>query len=190
MVNDKDHNQLGPKLVKDPLPTRQSSDVIESVEGARVMYRPAEGIKVVFVAEAPPANPQRFFYFDKVDSHNSLFLALMRLLYDDAREEPMPANALPRMKCRLLTAALDSLIEKLHGLVNEETRIVLISSAVHSVCLAPLKTAGFNVINTEMIDFPASGRQAHFERKLGRLLGEFLRRVRGRPTNAGDGFND
>jgi hypothetical protein len=41
---------------------------------------------------------------------------------------------------------------------------------VHEVCSARLKAEGFNVVNTEMIDFPSSGRQGHFARKLRRDL--------------------
>ena len=43
------------------------------------------------------------------------------------------------------------------------------------MCCAPLRTAGFNVLNDQMIDFPSSGRQAEFRRKLGQLLDENLR---------------
>ena len=73
-----------------------------------------------------------------------------------------------------MTDSLATLVEKLRGLVGGETRIVLISSTVHAVCFTPLTAAGFNVINTEMIDFPCSGRQSHFKRKLRRLLDDPL----------------
>jgi hypothetical protein len=53
-------------------------------ERARRRYRP-KPVKVLFVAEAPPSDPRRFFYFERVSGHDWLFLALMRWLYDDAR---------------------------------------------------------------------------------------------------------
>jgi hypothetical protein len=67
------------------------------------------------------------------------------------------------------------LLETARGLVNSETEIVLITSPVYAVCLDPMLAAGMNVVNTESIDFPGSGRQAQFRRKLGRTLDRFLR---------------
>jgi hypothetical protein len=172
-------------------------------ERARRRYRP-KPIKVLFVAEAPPASPQRFFYFDKVKAHDGLFLALMRWLYEEARdaelielrerkpeflrrfaadgyylvdasETPMPKNAAASTKRRMLSGSLTILKKTLRKLSSEETRIVLISSAVFRVCYAPLRASGLNVINTELMDFPSTGHQREFGRKLGQLLDENLR---------------
>ena len=172
-------------------------------ERARRRYRP-KLVKVLFVAEAPPSDPRRFFYFERVSGHDWLFLALMRWLYDDARacetrelreskrefllrfqadgyylldarETPMPPRASPPVKRRLLTESMPALMKKLRRVCSPETRIVLISSAVYRVCCVPLRSARFNVINTETIDFPSTGRQLYFARKLGRLLDERLR---------------
>ena len=52
---------------------------------ARARYRPHH-IKTLFVAEAPPADPSRFFYFENVTAHDWLFLALIRWHYVDARD--------------------------------------------------------------------------------------------------------
>ncbi|MGH9792732.1 MAG: secondary thiamine-phosphate synthase enzyme YjbQ [Candidatus Acidiferrales bacterium] len=168
------------------------------IDQARHRYIPSDGIKMLFVAEAPPQDPKRFFYFDKVDSHDWLFLALMRQLYSDARkvgvcelrsrkadflrrfqvdgyylvdlrQDPMPQGASRAEKCRVLTDERSALKQRLKDLVNRDTPIVLIGSAVYAVCFEQLKPE-FNIINTEMIDFPSSGRQAEFKRKLGRLL--------------------
>lgn len=167
-------------------------------ESARRRYLP-EQIKVLFVAEAPPANLQRFFYFENVKHHDWLFLALMRFLYADAsdaaakelrsrkqellhrfrtdgyylvdaREKPMLKGTSTAMKRRLIRDSLDRLITRLRKLGVDEIPIVLISSPVYAVCSRPLKDAGLNVINTEMIDFPCCGRQTLFRQKLGSLL--------------------
>lgn len=174
------------------------------VEAARKNYLPTDGIKVLFVAEAPPADPRRFFYFEQVPSHDGLYLAMMRALYEDASDleaselrhrkpeflqrfktdgyylidasaSPMPPGANGPTKRRLLVESLPSLLETARSLITPETEIVLISGPVYDVCCDPLRSAGLNVVNTEAIDFPGSGRQAHFRRKLGRALDTFLR---------------
>lgn len=172
-------------------------------ERARRQYRP-KAIKILFVAEAPPADPRRFFYFEAVKNHDWLFLGLMRWLYEEARDvetselrerkreflqrfaadgyflvdasdTPMPISASAPIKQRVLTGSLTALTTKLRKLSSTDTRIVLISSAVYRVCCAPLQAAGLNVVNSEMIDFPSTGRQREFGRKLGQLLDENLR---------------
>lgn len=158
-------------------------------------YRPQGDIDVLFIAEAPPADPARFFYFDHVEGHDWLYLALMRCLFDDARETeasqlredkpdylarfqadgyylldasaaPIPQGTSQTGKRRTLRNSLDQLLARVHEVAGADTRVVLISRSVFDVCAQPLRDAGFRVVNSEMIDFPASGRQTHFTRKL------------------------
>ncbi len=172
-------------------------------ERARRRYKPRR-IKVLFVAEAPPADVRRFFYFEKVKDLDWLFLALMRRHYEDARdldtidlrerkreflrrfaadgnylvdahELPFPRGASPAAKRRLLTASLAALTTRLRRLRSKTTRVVLISNSVYRACYAPLRAAGVNVANTESIDFPSTGHQHDFGRKLGQLLDDNLR---------------
>lgn len=179
--------------------TRSSSDH----DRARRRYLPKR-VKLLFVAEAPPSNPERFFYFESVNKHDWLFLALIRWLYDDARDletselrerkreflnrfaadgnflldasdAPMPPGATPAEKRCLLSRSLPTLIKEIGKVNSDNLKIVLISNAVYDVCCAPLRTAGFNAVNNEVIDFPSSGRQAEFRRKIGQLLDENLR---------------
>jgi hypothetical protein len=50
-------------------------------ENARLKYKPKE-IKYLLVAETPPkTDSDRFFYFEKVDKQDSLFLETMKILY-------------------------------------------------------------------------------------------------------------
>jgi hypothetical protein len=50
-------------------------------EAARAKYRPHQ-IKLLFIAEAPPAyDSERFFYFEQVDRGDALFLEMMKVLY-------------------------------------------------------------------------------------------------------------
>lgn len=166
---------------------------------ARTQYSPIGRTEILFIAEAPPADPERYFYFDRVDRHDWLYLALMRVLFADARdlavkelreqkpdylerfrEEgyflidasdlPMPPHASSGTRRVQLRRSLDTLVDRVQSLVTSSTRVVLISKSVHEVCGPRLKAEGFNVINTEAIDFPSSGRQQLFARKLRRDL--------------------
>ena len=57
--------------------TRKAQQIREE---SRNKYRPRH-IKLIFVAEAPPLAPDRFFYFEEVDKQDSLFLETMKVLY-------------------------------------------------------------------------------------------------------------
>jgi hypothetical protein len=174
---------------------------INAVERARDKFRPRR-ITVLFIAEAPPADPTRFFYFDSLPRGDSLFIEMTRQLYADARSlkardlrsrkrelldrfaadgyyladaraEPMPRGVGASTKTRLLKEALPELLKQVRRLSSADTKVVLISRSVYDACLRPLKRAGVKVLNTEMIDFPGSSRQPMFRRKLRRLLHRF-----------------
>lgn len=55
-------------------------------EQARQKYLP-ETIRVLFVAEAPPENERRFFYYEDVKDHDALFANLVRVLYPEYQSE-------------------------------------------------------------------------------------------------------
>lgn len=167
----------------------------DAIEQARLKYLPADGIKVLFIAEAPPADATRFFYFEHVRAHDWLYLAMVRTLYPETREltvstlryrksrylqrfqldgfflidacsNPMPHGASASAKRRLIERSLPNLIGKARGLVSADTAVVLVSSTVHAVCYEPLTIGGINVVNASMIPFPSSGRQRDFQKKL------------------------
>ena len=45
-------------------------------------YRPAK-IRVLFIAESRPGDPETHFYREKVQTHDSLFLNMMRVCFPD-----------------------------------------------------------------------------------------------------------
>ncbi len=49
-------------------------------EEARCQYIPPE-VRLLFVGEAPPSSPERYFYFPDVLAHDSLWTNLMKALY-------------------------------------------------------------------------------------------------------------
>ncbi len=164
---------------------------------ARRKYRPKK-IEYLFVAEAPPREgSRRFFYFEDVKTGDSLFLETMKVLYPedysdtkivrlqkrrflkhfqedgfyliDSTDRPMEDSRSAK-KRKQIAKALPSLRRKLKRLATGDTKIILISATVYQVCAAELKSDGFNVVNSEMIDFPGSGGQGKYKKKLSELL--------------------
>lgn len=58
----------------------------QQLESARAKYKPDKP-RIVFVAEAPPENVERFFYYEHVKTGDALFINLIRLLYPEYRQE-------------------------------------------------------------------------------------------------------
>ena len=166
-------------------------------EHARKKYRP-ETAQYTLVAEAPPSHGTgRFFYFENVPTGDSLFLEIMKALYPDARgnveqvratkvsflkrfrddgfylidacHDPTPSQS-RAVKLKCLRAGLEQLQRDLSEIGHPAMKVVLISATVYKVCCAPLRRAGWNVINTEMIDFPGWGRQKKFQKKFRSVL--------------------
>lgn len=171
---------------------------LDRIAEARAAYRP-DHIRWLFIAEAPPAAPERFFYFHPVHTQDSLFLTMMRTLYpsdyadmdakelrrikpdalarfrddgcflEDASSEPMTGES---PKEEQLRRARPALLERLEELREDDPKVVLISATVYAVCRRALKEAGWNVLNKESIPFPGSGQQRKFRDKMNALLAE------------------
>jgi len=166
-------------------------------ETARLKYKP-EIIKYLLVAEAPPnESSNRFFYYEKVSTGDSLFLETMKVLYPedttvpsevrgrkrellerfrkegfyliDSTDSPME-DSKPSKKRERIQESLPSLRKKLRELAANGVKIILISAPVYHVCADVLKAEKFNVINNELIDFPGSGGQKKFRDKFATML--------------------
>jgi hypothetical protein len=139
-------------------------------------YRPAQ-TDLLVVAEAPPCDADRYFYFEAVDRHDWLFryvyegltgakptregkaahLAEIRDagvflidLHEDHISQPKAAD---------LTPCVPGLIDRCRAIAPK--RIVLVKSIVYDVAFAPMQAARLPVIDAR-IPFPASGQQAKF----------------------------
>jgi hypothetical protein len=164
------------------------------VEEARNKYRP-RNIKYLLIAEAPPREYQRFFYFENVRDHDSLFLETMKVLYPAQYKDTktVRANKASFLKqfmedgFYLLDAASSSIMDlrqrrhqirqdfshlliKVDEVISDNTKIILISRPVYDVCFEALKNKGYRIINTEMIDFPGSGGQVSYRNKMQKIL--------------------
>ncbi len=167
------------------------------IEEARLKYKP-KSIQYLMIAEAPPEERSgRFFYFEDVDNGDSLFIETMKVLYPedykdtkyvraykkdflnrfkddgfyliDSTDEPMPGLSRSK-KLKQIKQSLLALEEKVTNLVEKSTKIILVSSTVYEICNDPLKNMGFNITNEEMIDFPGSGGQVKYRKKLAKLI--------------------
>lgn len=169
-------------------------------EIARHRYRP-DKVSVALVAESPPKEESdRFFYFENISRGDSLFLEVMKALYEDARGNTktvrqrkaeylrrfrddgfylIDASQTPvagesrAVKARAIRSGLGQLERDLTEIKHANLKVVLISSLVYEICCEPLRRAGFNIINTEMVDFPGFGRQKEFQAKFARIIEQF-----------------
>jgi hypothetical protein len=170
---------------------------MSKVSDARQNFKPNK-IKILFIAEAPPKeSSNRFFYYLDVKEGDSLFIETMKVLYRkdftntkmvrlqkkmflekfkndgyfliDSTDNPMEQKS-QSYKKRKIREALPTLKIKIRELIDSETRILLISKPVYDVCFIPLRSDGFNIINTEMIDFPGSGGQKNYKTKIEKII--------------------
>lgn len=139
-------------------------------------YRPKK-VRLLLVAEAPPCDTERYFYFEDVDRHDWLFRYVWEGLTSEKPERERKAEHLAELK-RLGVFMIDlhetnvsqpklaQLAPEVPGLVNrckalKPGRIVLIKSIVHDAAYAALLEAGLPVVDAR-IPFPASGQQKNF----------------------------
>ena len=136
--------------------------------------------------------PLPHFYIEDVRSHDSLFWEMIKVVCDASKtDRPGKPEYLKSFKdggyflidtCatplkggagkkKQLRDHLENLIQRAKDL-GKDAKLVLICTTVYDVCLAPLRQAGLNVINTEKIPHPAHGHAPQFREKLSRLLNE------------------
>jgi hypothetical protein len=169
-------------------------------EKARQNYKPKK-IKYLLVAETPPKlDSNRFFYFENVEKHDSLFIETMKLLYPveteslktkkirqrkkdflekfkndgfyliDSLDEPFEKKFSTRQKVKLIKNGQSGLLEKIQVLLSEKTKVILIAAPVFEANFAFLKKQGIPVINEESIDFPGSGGQKKYKEKMHKII--------------------
>jgi hypothetical protein len=156
-------------------------------------YNPG-GAHVLFVAEAPPEDIARYFYFERVERDDWLWIALMKALYPsewreakierqrkkewllkfkesqfrliDAVKTPIRGNSPERV--RLIRSAAHELIEEIKEIAPRQ--IVLIKATVHEALFQKLREARFPVVNAKSLPFPCSGQQTNFHKGFRRLV--------------------
>jgi len=160
---------------------------------ARNKYKPAS-VSTLLIAESPPCDVDRYFYFEAVPKQDSLFLEIMGLLYPALKAAYLASKRDPALKAELLEHfqsdgywlmdlsevpheltggnpedSLPGLLARIKKVANENMRIILIKSNVYDSCYHVLKELGYKVSN-ERIPFPGSGQQRVFRERFARAL--------------------
>lgn len=87
----------------------------------------------------------------------------------EALPESLKHEVTKPQRQELIRQNLPSLIEKVRGLAQPDTKIILIKSNVFDVAAEPLRQAGFNVLNSELLDYPGHFNQKAYREKLAKL---------------------
>jgi hypothetical protein len=142
---------------------------------------------------------RQFYYTDRIRKDDRLFINTIKALYPETADmtepdlETQKESWLDRLKqdgvymIEALEASqehevtkkqrreriakeLPRLIERVKKLAAADTKIVLIKSNVFDEAAEPLRAAGFNVLNTELVDYPGHFNQRAYREKLAQLL--------------------
>lgn len=139
---------------------------------------------MLLVAEAPPWDEERYFYFEDVAIHDSLFRYVVRLTLELEPTREGKAELLAKLRDAgvfLIDLCLDpghpeksELRRCAPDLVARATalkpdHIILIKAPVFDAAFARLKRAGLPVVDAR-IPFPGSGHQLEFEQAMGDAL--------------------
>jgi hypothetical protein len=141
---------------------------------AALRWRP-DRVRLLLVAEAPPSALDRYFYFEDVTTHDSLFrhVASGVLGETPTRDKAPYLEDLRRRGVFLLDlcpdpftdrreaipAAVPGLLPRIRRLAPEH--VVLVGAAVYDAAYDPLHRAGVPVVGVRL-PYPGSGQQRRF----------------------------
>lgn len=165
----------------------------KKLEDARTEYKP-DKIKYLLVAQAPPDNIERFFYYTNVTNRDYLFLGVIGVLYpedkieflESGRNADIKNSILLKFKedgfflidlselpisyaTKSLKSQLPTLEKKVQKLTDEDTKIIPIKCDVYDIAFSFLNERFKNVIDAR-IPFPGSGNQEKFNLKFIKAL--------------------
>ncbi|HSW65763.1 MAG TPA: hypothetical protein VLI54_01325 [Bacillota bacterium] len=148
---------------------------------------------------APEVQSSRqFYYTDRIRKDDRLYINTIRALYPETAETPeaeleagkaewlkrfaadgwymiealtgsQQHEVTKKQRQQRIAEALPELIERVKKLADKDTKIILIKSNVFDVAAGPLHTAGFTVLNTELLDYPGHYNQRAYREKLAAL---------------------
>lgn len=137
----------------------------------------------MLVAEAPPSDLSRYFYFPDVSTQDSLFRHVARTLLPaepDRFNKPLLLDKLRQAGVFLVDLAQEpietsDLAKLVPGLVRRvrtlrPNRIILIKTTVYDVAYVPLRDAGLPVLDAR-VPFPGSGQQRRFVEAFEQAIG-------------------
>jgi hypothetical protein len=88
----------------------------------------------------------------------------------EALETSLAHEVTKEQRQERIRKALPRLIERVKGLAEPQTKIILIKSNVFNIAATPLKEAGLTVLNTELVDYPGRFNQRSYREKLAKLV--------------------
>lgn len=88
----------------------------------------------------------------------------------EALEESQVHEVTKKERQSRIAETLPYLIERVKTLAKPGTKIILIKSNVFDVAAKPLREAGFNVLNTALVDYPGRFNQRAYREKIEQLL--------------------
>lgn len=142
---------------------------------------------------------RQFYYTDRIRKDDRLFINTIRALYPEtleiseadlevakqqwlqrfakdgyymieALEDSQEHEVTKKQRQVRISEVLPRLIERVGELAEPGTKIILIKSNVFDVAAQPLRTAGFRVLNTELVDYPGRFNQRAYREKIIKLL--------------------
>jgi hypothetical protein len=87
----------------------------------------------------------------------------------EALEESLPHEVTKKERQALIAETLPHLLERVKELAGKDTKLILIKSNVFDVAAEPLRSAGFTVLNKELLDYPGRFNQQAYREKLAHL---------------------
>lgn len=110
---------------------------------------------------------------DELEEHKAEWL--QRFAHDgwymiEALEDSLAHEVSKQQRQTLIRQHLPELLRRVQGLAEPKTKIILIKSNVFDVAAEPLKSAGFNVLNRDIVDYPGRYNQRAFRDKLRALI--------------------
>lgn len=88
----------------------------------------------------------------------------------EALEESQKHEVTKKQRQAFIAENLPALLNRVKELAGKQTKIILIKSNVFDVAAQPLRKAGFNVLNTELVDYPGRYNQVAYRKKINKLL--------------------
>jgi len=163
------------------------TDALEARAGTRrrlaaAEYKPSS-IRLLLVAEAPPEDLARYFYFEDVREHDSLFRYVCRAILEKEPTREGKAELLaelrdagvflidlledPQEDERVMPERVSDLVRRCRQL--RPTRIILIKVSVYEAAFEALHRAGLPVVNVR-VPFPGAGQQRRFMEQMKKAL--------------------
>ena len=145
-------------------------------------YRP-DFVRLLLIAEAPPSDLERYFYFEHICKQDNLFRYVVQTVLDEPPARAAKAAQLARLReagvflidlktdPKVTDEPLDAHVPELvaRAIALKPNHVITIKANVCDLCQEPLRAAGLDVAD-ERVPFPGSGQQRRFIDGMARAL--------------------